>query len=353
MSTHAKLSASGSRTWLHCAASPRISDGIPSTTSPYAEEGTRAHELAAELLATGRPDPESGAVGEYVDYVRGLHRPGTITLIEQRVDYSEWVADGYGTADAILLHDDGSCDVVDLKYGMGVPVDANGNSQLRIYGLGVLQEHMWTHGIDTIRLHIHQPRLEAVSVDELTSRALLEWGEWVKERAAATLDQYAPATPGAKQCRWCRASGICRARAIDALTVAGSDHLAPADIGAVLPLLDGVRQWAADIDRQAASALGSGQTVPGYKLVEGRSTRALTDTAAETLRAAGLGDDEIYRQSYRTLSDIERALGGKRKAAPVLGHCTTKPPGKATVVPESDPRPAIAGNVIETFEIGE
>ncbi len=352
--SHAKLSASGSSTWLNCPASIRISSGIEDSSTAYAEEGTRAHATAeALLLGKEPPSPEMvGTVEPYTLYIRELTRADSTLLVEQRLDFSEWVTDGFGTGDAVILHTDGSADIVDLKYGMGVKVDAVENSQLRLYAMGLLQAYQYEHGITQVRIHIVQPRLDHISTEVLSASELLEWGEWVKQRAALTADPTAPAIPSAKACRWCRARSICRARALDALRVAGSDHLTPADIDLLLPLLDGITAWISDV-KTVATELAEEGKLTTYKLVEGRSVRKLTDDAAGVLLQNGLTEEDVYRKEYRTLSDIERMLGGKKKAAPVLEQCTIKPSGKPVLVPNSDPRPAIAADVTLNFQIGE
>lgn len=351
--THAKLSASGSTTWLYCPASIRICADLPDDGgSTYATEGTAAHAEAEAALKTGTT-PTMVGVQDYVDYVHELMRPDSTLIVEDRVDYNEWVPDGFGTADAVVIHTNGEVDVVDLKYGAGVAVDAHTSNQLRIYGLGVLQRYQWEHGIDTIRLHIVQPRLDKTSMVELKASELLEWGEWVKARALLTAEPTAKAVAGDAQCRWCKAKAVCRTRAIHNLTIAGSDTLTPMDIAIIYPMLDGVSQWVTDTKAHALSILESGGELHGYKLVEGRSTRVLTDNAHEILTSHGLTEEQIYRQSYRTLGDIEAALGGKKAAKVVLDGCTIKQAGKPTVVLNSDPRPAIAADVTSNFQIGE
>ena len=353
MSAHAKLSASGAVTWLNCPASPRICANIANESSHFAEEGTRAHAQAEAMLTNAKqPHPDmADDVRDYVELVEEL-AAGAELHIEQRLKYTEWVADGFGTADAVIISD-GTLMIVDLKFGKGVKVNAEENPQLRLYALAALQKWQWDKDITRVRVIVSQPRLDHISSEELSLYEILTWGEWVKERAALTNLPAAPAVPGEKQCRWCRARYTCRARAIASLTVVGSDHLAPSDISALLPHLAEVKSWASDIEAQAMSLLGAGAEVTGYKLVEGRALRTLTDNAVDTLRAAGLDDDAIYRQSYRTLGDIEKSLGGKKKAAPVLEKCTSKPAGKPIVVLSSDPRPAVAANVTLNFPIGD
>ena len=272
-------------------------------------------------------------------------------LVEQRVDYDEWVPEGYGTADAVVVNGR-SLHIVDLKYGVGNKVDAINNPQLRLYALGAIQQWGFEHGIESVSMTIVQPRLDHISTETLKVEELLEWGEWVKERAKATEDPTAPATPGPEQCQWCKARKICRARAIHALTVVGSDHLAPADLASLLHHVPTIKGWIKDVEAGAMEALEKGDTLPGLKLVEGRSVRTLTDDAGEILYKAGLDWDTIYRRSFAPLGHIEKALGGKKKAAPILEQCTTKPPGKPSITHETDPRPPISATV-DHFPTGE
>lgn len=351
MTDHAKLSASGSATWLYCPAAPRICAGLPEETSPYAEEGTRAHAQAEAMLrGVEGPHPELGRdVIPYYELVRSLVGQDDTLSIEQQVSFDEWVPGGFGTADTVILHADGTITVVDLKFGQGVKVFAPENPQLRLYALGAVQAHQFTHDITTARMIICQPRMDHVSEETLDVLALLEWGEWVKERAHAAQDPDAVAVPGEKQCRWCTARRICRARAQYIMNVVGSEHLTPTDVARLLPFVAQAEAWAKDIADHARELLAGGVDVPGYKLVEGRSVRKFTEDAPDILRAAGLSDEQIYRQELRTLSDIEKALGGKKKAAPTLEKATAKNPGTPTVVETSDPRPAISANVVAQF----
>ena len=354
MTAHAKLGASNSATWMNCAASPRISAGLPNDSSVFAEEGTRAH-AQAEAMLKGElgPHPElAGDVQPYVDLVMSYVGDLDQLLIEQTVPYDEWVHEGFGTADAIILHADRTLTIIDLKFGKGERVDALGNSQLRLYSLGAVQEHGFTHFTQRVRMIVCQPRLDHVSVEELEIDELLLWGQTVKARAQATQDPTAIATPGDKQCRWCRARAVCRARAISVLDVAGSDVLTPAEFAVMLPHAERARTWAKDVESHALAQALNGTEIPGYKLVEGRSVRAFTDNAPDVLRAAGLKDEEFYRQSLKPLGEVEKALGGKKTAAPVMDAATVKPKGEPVLVPNSDKRTKIDADITSNFPEG-
>lgn len=352
---HSSRGASSSFTWLLCPGSPRVCEPIPNEDTEFSLEGTRAHAQAEAMLTDGKqPYPEMAKdVQPYVDLVWELVGFNDLLLVEQLVHFDEWVPGGFGTSDCIIIHDNGLLTVVDLKFGKGEQVFAEGNSQLRLYALGALQKYQYTHNITRVRYVVSQPRLDHYDEETLTVEELLVWAEYVRERAALTYDPKAELIPGEQQCRWCRAKHVCRARALHVLNVAGSEHLTPADVGLLLPHVELVRQWASDIDAHAYKLLKDATVVPGYKLVEGRSVRQLKEDAEAELLAAGLKKDQIYRSSYQTLGELEKLLGGKKKAAPVLEKITTKPPGQPTIVRNSDPRPALDMDTIAHFPTGD
>jgi hypothetical protein len=350
VTAHAKLSASGSATWLHCAAAPRLQEGIIEPTSPYAQDGTDKHAQAEHLLLNNEGDGpfphHTDFVMPYVDHVRSLVGPKDTLLVEQRVCFDEWVPDGFGTADTIILHDNGTLSTVDLKGGLGVKVSATENSQLRLYGLGALQAHQFDHGTHTIRMVIVQPGLDHISEEVISVKELLQWGEWVKQAAQATTSPDAPATPGAKQCRWCKARFTCKARALDALNSSFGEFITAQDVAMLLPVVAKINDWTKDLEAHAMSLATNGSTIPGYKLVEGKSQRKFKDNAVEVLHAAGLSDAQIFAPAQlKPLGEIEKALGGKRKATSVLEEACVKPEGKPTLVPISDPRSELEANV--------
>lgn len=352
MTAHANLGASNSATWMNCAAAPRISAGIPNTSTFHSEEGTRAHEQAEAMLRKQLPGPFpelTADVQPYVDLVMSYVGEGDQLFIEQTLPYTEWVEEGFGTADAIILHIDRTLTVIDLKFGKGVRVDAEGNTQLRLYALAAVQEHGFSHFTQRVRMVVCQPRLDHVSSEELEIDELLLFGQLVKMKAEFTKDPLALATPGEKQCRWCKAKYVCRERAISVIKVVGSDAVSPAEFATLLPHAERAKVWANDIETHALKLAVDGTQIPGFKLVEGRSLRTFSDDAPDILRQAGLKDEDIYRQTIKPLGEVEKALGGKKTAAPVMEAATVKGAGKPTLVPISDKRNAIVANVTLNF----
>ena len=356
MAEHARLSASGSHRWLLCPGSVRLEEPLPETPSPYAEEGTRAHELAARCLLEGLdadhpalagwPVEMRGPVQSYLDAVRA--EPGA-RKVEHRVDFSPWVPGGFGTGDCIVLRD-GEASLWDYKHGQGVRVEAERNSQLMLYALGAHQDYGHLYDVTAWTLHIVQPRLDHHAHWRVTTAELLTWGEAVRGAAERALQDDAPLVPGAAQCRFCRAKALCRARAERNLATAreefGRAYPAPetlsvADLAALLSQLDEIEQWAKDVRAYALEQAECGVDLPRWKLVEGRAVRRWTEEAPAVLRAAGLSDDQLYPRELLPLGAAEKLLGGKKKAAPVVEACTTRPPGKPTLAPEDDPRPAL------------
>jgi hypothetical protein len=370
---HALLSASGSATWLACAAAIERSRGLPEQTSPFAEEGRQAHECA-ELLLLGKDVPEHlrhfiPEVQPYVDYVRLLFAETTKLFVEERLDYSEWVPGGFGTADAVVIELDsvmaqldiceepiasGEAHIVDLKFGKGVKVFAS-TPQLKLYALGVLSQYQWEYGIDTITAHIVQPRLDHTDSVEYKASDLLDWAEnTVRPAAALALQDGNPATPGESQCRWCRARHTCRERVVYMLSqVPGSPTISPAELGALIPVAEEVKAWSTHLLDYARQQAAAGAAIPGHKLVAGRGARKWTTEAPEIL-AQYLPEDDIYEKKLLGVTAITKLLGGKKIADPVLDLATVSSPGKPTLVANSDPRPAIeASTSPDSFPIGE
>ena len=356
---HAILGASSSFTWMNCPGAIRVADGIPDIQSEEAAEGTRGHAQAEHVLkGLGGPGPHPELMPELMPYlvlIDSLTQVNSIVMIEQTVEFDEWVPGGFGTADTIIIDvPDRMLTIVDLKFGKGLRVDAEQNSQLRLYALGCLQRYQFLYGIETVRMIVCQPRLDHESEETLSVDELLAWGETVAKPAAlATLEPDAPVVPGVVQCQWCRARFVCRKRALNILEVMGSDTLTPANIGLLYPHALLATKWSEDIQEYAEKLMASGVQLIGLKLVEGRARRRMRDNAPEVLHNAGLTDDQIYRTEFRTLGEIEAALGGKKRAAPVMALATLKPVGKPTIVPSSDPRPPISVDVIADFPEGE
>lgn len=364
MGRHALLSASSSKRWLNCTPSARLEEQFPSDNgSVYAEEGTAAHALAEHKLKrmlkrrSRRPvsdyqcDEMEECTDGYVAYAmeqielakQSCKDP--VVLIEQRLDYSAYVPEGFGTGDLLVVAD-GTLAVIDLKYGKGVAVDAKWNPQMMLYGLGALELFDAIYDIDTVRMTIYQPRLESVSTWEISVEELMKWmEEELKPRAQLAIRGEGEFQCGT-WCRFCRAKNTCRTRAEEYLKLAQMEFRPPSlltdeEIAEVLKVADELAKWAADVYAFATDeAVTHGKQWTGFKLVEGRSNRKYTDEeeVAEAAKAAGYTD--IYRSSLVGITEMEKLMG-KKKFAEVLGKLVYKPKGKITLVTESDKREAI------------
>lgn len=380
---HAILSASGAHRWLTCTPSAQLEAQLPDTTSEYAAEGTFAHELAEIELRkalgekvrrpAGYRDSEyyTPAMEEHLaEYVTAVmeriaehraHTPDPLILFEQRLDFSRWVPDGFGTGDVVIVSDMG-VEVIDLKYGRGVPVSAEGNEQLRLYALGAYDAYSALYDLPTVTMTIIQPRLDSRSTDTMMAEELLEWAEtYVRPRAQLAWAGEGEFVAG-PHCRFCKIKATCRARAEANLELAKLDFTDPAtltneELGEVLHQIDELVRWASDVKEYALErAVSHGERFPGWKLVEGRSNRRYTDeqAIATTLTGAGFSGDQIYKPlELLGVSAMERLLG-KKRFAELVGPYVDKPPGKPTLVPESDKRPEIssAESAAEDFANG-
>lgn len=362
---HALLSASSAHRWLECPPSAVAAEAYPNEGTEYTRGGTLAHEVAeivarsldAQKLAdsSAMKFPE-GATAEmidnaidYSDYIAELKTSDdAIVLLEQRVDFSAWVPDGFGTADCIIIQGD-TMDIIDYKYGQGVAVSATNNPQEMLYGLGALNDYGFAYDIEHVRLHIFQPRIDNTSVFELTTAELLDWGEKVvkptAEKAAKGKGDY---KPGA-HCRFCPNAGKCRA-----LTKVCSKYvqthdlkvrvpvLAPHEVAEVLEMEPLITLWLKRVKEQALTSMLNGEQVPGYKVVEGKlGNRKWTDElqALVTLEAAGYLKEEVTETKLLSPANMDKAIG-KKKAAELLGALIDRAPGAPTIAKESDKRPA-------------
>lgn len=385
---HALLGASKAGQWINCPPSARLTESIPDKRSEYADEGTAAHELSELVLrrqltpcneaerrrldkaiADFKADsqyygPEmENAVADYVDVVaerflaaKARSRDAVI-MFEERLDFSAWVPDGYGTGDIIIISD-GIMDVIDLKYGKGVPVSAIGNPQMRLYALGAWQEYDFLYGIEEIHMTIVQPRLDSVSTDTILVPELLEWAETVVKPAAALADAGEGEFKSGDHCRWCKVKGSCRARAdenMKALEYEFRDPalMTPEEIGSVLFVAISLKTWAKDVEDYTFEQAKSGVKIPAWKLVEGRSNRTITDkeAAKAAFEAAGIGPgDYLKPQELLGIGDLEKR-NGKKTLNELIGDLIVKPPGKPVLVPETDKRPEL--NSVENDFDGE
>lgn len=358
MVAHAKLGASNAHRWLACPGSVSAEDGLPNTISPFADEGTTAHELAELALRTGPAALDAFADQEmaefvrlYVDYVSRLAVNADSFDIEARVSYEEWVPGGFGTADAIIVQDR-VLHICDLKYGMGVRVDAEENPQGMLYALGAWLLTELVFNIERVQIHIIQPRLDHISTWEIGIDALLRWAEWVKQRAEATLEEGAPRVPGEKQCRFCKAKASCEAlmKMTQDVILADFDDLdnmpkantlTDAQMRKALDAKPMIEAWLSAIEGLVKERLSVGSDFPGYKLVEGKSNRQwANDWEAAAKLVELVGNDKAYTPpKLISPSQAEKVLG-KSKAAELAGMIT-KPSGAPTLVPETDKRQAI------------
>jgi hypothetical protein len=271
-----------------------------------------------------------------------------VISLEETLDYSVWVPGGFGTGDVVIIAD-GILDVMDLKYGKGVPVEAFENPQLKLYGLGAWDLYHDIYDIHTIRLTIIQPRLDSVTTYEISVEELLSWAEnYVRPRAILAHEGNGEFLPG-EWCQFCKAKATCRARAEANLALAAYEFRDPPlltkdDIGKILFQVDQLTKWAGDIKEYAQQqAEKLGVKWPGWKLVEGRSNRKYLDEEAVAVKLTGAGyqEDIIYKpRELKGITDMEKAVG-KKKFETVLGALVVKPTGKPTLVPNDDKRSEI------------
>ena len=363
MAKHAVLSASSSERWINCPPSARLCEAYEDKGSDYAAEGTDAHALCEYRLkqALGIPaeDPienlswyneemEECAAG-YTAYVVELLETAKqtcsdpVVMIEQRVDFSRWVQEGFGTADCILIAD-GVLNIVDYKHGKGVEVSAEGNTQLSLYSLGAVEIFDGIYDIDRVCVHIFQPRKSNVVCSMMEKTDLYEWADTeLTEKAQLAYEGQGSFSCG-EWCRFCKAKAECRERAEANLALARYEFQSPAllddeEIADILGKVDALTAWASDVKEYALQQAVSGKEWTGWKLVEGRSNRKYTSEAAVATTVEGAGFDP-YERKVLGVTAMQKMLG-KTRFEELLAPYIEKPQGKPTLVPESDKRPAM------------
>ena len=287
----------------------------------------------------------------YVDFVMEQYEQARqvckdpIVLIEQKLDFSCYVPDGFGTGDCIIISDD-KLHIVDFKYGLGVLVEAQDNPQMKLYALGALGLYDALYDIREVSMTIFQPRRENVSTWTVPVTELKEWAEEVlKPKARMAYDGEGEYTPG-EWCTFCRAAVRCRARAQEKLKLAQAEFKLPplltdAEVEEILKVLPDLTRWANEITAYATdAAVSHGKEWSGFKVVEGRSVRKYRDEEKAAEAAIEAGYTDIYKKSLITLTEMQKLMG-KQKFEEVLGSLIYKPPGKPTLVPVSDKRPAM------------
>ena len=397
---HAILSPSAAHRWLHCTPAPRVEAEFPETTSEYAEEGRLAHsvcELAAKkkftvmnnrtynsrlkkLKADPKWDDEMlSTAATYVEHLtehamRFEHAP--YVALEVQVDITDYAPEAFGTCDCVMIGGD-ELIITDYKHGKGVPVSAQDNPQMLLYALGALKLYRPIYGdmIRRVSTYIDQPRLGSYDGASMTVEELIAWGESIKPKAAAAFMGTGEFAPG-EWCRFCRAKAKCRARAnqntaledfkdciplgrsipmqaeYDATGFKPSNCLTDEEIGTLLVRAEGLVAWYNDLKEYTLAACLNGKTIPGWKAVEGRSTRAWTDqdAALEALMAGGVEEAIIYDRVPKTLAQLEKVIG-KQRFGELVGGMITKSPGKPALAAESDKRPAYNGAAADFSEV--
>jgi len=363
MGNHAILSASSSHRWLHCLPSARLELEFEDTSGAAADEGSAAHALSEHKLKKAlhirskRPisDYDSDEMEEctdaYVDFVmeqvelarKSCNDP--IVLIEKRLDFSCYVPDGFGTGDCLIISDE-RLHIIDFKYGMGVLVDAVDNPQMKLYALGALEIYESLYDINEVSMTIFQPRRENVSTWTIPVEELECWAEEeLKPKAVKAYNGEGEYIPG-EWCTFCKAAVRCRARAEEKLKLAQAEFKMPPlltdnEIEEILFILPDLTKWANEITAYAIdAAVNHGKEWNGFKVVEGRSIRKYKDEDAIAEKAVASGFKDIYRKSLIPMTEMQKLMG-KTKFEEILGDLIYKPPGKPTLVPNSDKRPAM------------
>ena len=377
MPKHAYLSASASHRWLACPPSAKLCANIADQTSEYAQQGTDCHELCAYLVekALGRAvtDPTESltfydaemqnCAEEYRNYVLEQIEAAKEfckdpqVMIEQRLDFSRWVENGFGTGDCVIVADE-VLQIIDYKHGLGVLVSAGdeehgGNSQMMCYALGALEAFGDIYDINQIKMTIFQPRRDNVSTYTISKDDLLKWAEEVLAPTAQLAYTGKGEFKAGDHCQFCKVKATCRKRAEYNLELAKYDFDMPAtlddiEIAAILAKVDGMISWGNDIKEYALQQAQSGVHFDGWKIVEGRSNRKFTDEAAVASKVKDAGYDP-YEKKLLGITAISTLLG-KKKFEELLSELVYKPPGKPALVPEFDKRPAM-NTAIDDFSV--
>lgn len=369
---HALLSASSAHRWLICTPSARLEEQFPDTTSDYAREGTLAHEIAELKLRKQFTEPMSQSTysrrlnkfkkhelfqdemlkhtDTYLDYLREITIGMDVqpyVAVERQIDFSQIVPEGFGTVDCLIIGGD-TLYITDFKYGKGVLVSAEDNPQMKLYALGAYFAYSFLYPIQNVKLAIVQPRLDSISEWEISAKDLLAWGEKIKPIAAKAFAGEGEFVPG-EHCKFCRVKAQCRARAemYTALSDFGMKKpplLTNEEVGEVLERAQGLEAWVKALKEYALSACLNGEEIPGWKAVEGRSTRIYKDIdqAFEYLKSNGIDEALLYERVPLTVAKLEKALGKKEFTSLLVEKgLVEKTPGKPTIAPMSDKRPAI------------
>lgn len=382
---HALLSASGASRWLKCPPSARLEDDLPDTTSEFAREGTVAHEVCEILLrkhlgliakATAteninklKKDKLFSAemidhANDYIDYLtEKVKSDDAVVLVEEQLDFSQYVPEGFGTGDCIIIQD-GVLTIIDFKYGKGVSVSAEDNPQMMLYALGAVEMFGFIYEFDKVEMCIFQPRINNISESFETVEELIKWGELTVVPTAELAFEGAGEFIAGDHCRFCKLRNKCKYLADYCLETVKDEFedldgrldkslLAPEDIAMIIGRMKTVQNWLKDVESYAINGILEGTLdVPGYKVVEGRSNRTYKDQdkVAVVLTANGYPESVLFEKKLLTITAMEKAVG-KKNFNTLLADLIEKPKGKPTIVPLSDKRSAYTA--ADEFEIEE
>lgn len=372
--SHALLSASSSKRWINCPPSARLEEQFPDTESVYAREGTLAHSIAELKVRKYFVEPMSqrtfnsrlkklqkdelyqpemlNHTDTYLEYIKGIAydcKTPPYVAVEKRLDYSNVVPEGFGTGDCILISGD-TLYIIDFKYGRGVPVYAEDNSQMMLYALGAVNAYSMLYTINNIVMTIVQPRLDNISEYRMGIRELNAWADSIKPIAEQAHKGEGDFCEG-DWCGFCRAKAQCRHRSsqMSALEAFG-EKLPPLisddEVGKILLKAQNLKKWASDIEEYALSSLLAGKEIPGWKAVEGRKNRSFTDAekAFEAAVKSGIDEALLYERKPLSLTNVEKLMG-KKEFTDTLSEYITVAPGKPTLAPLSDARESITNKI--------
>lgn len=373
--THATLSPSSASRWLACTPSARVEETFAETSSSFADEGTLAHKLGELLISKElkriKPAAYEKQIKEiaanklfsaemrsyadsYCEFVierlneARSRNSDALIFLEQRLDMTDYVPEGFGTGDVVIIADE-VLDFVDLKYGKGVPVSAVENKQMMLYALGALKEFDYLYHIERVRMTIYQPRIDNISEWEIGVAELKQWAEEVLKPKAAMAFAGEGEFVAGNHCQFCRAKATCKALADEQLKLAQyefkqSPFLTDDEVADILRRATQFEKWLKAVEDNALfEAVNNGKKWPGFKLVEGRSNRVITDPAkaAENILKAGFKEEDIFKPKVLFgLTELERVVT-KKKFAELCGDLVIKPAGKPALVTEDDKRPEL------------
>ena len=380
MPKHAVLSASGAHRWLECTPCARLEENFEDRSSDSAKEGTLAHAIAEAKVRNMLIDPlpkrsfnkilkdftkdamyqkEMDALtDEYAEYIRGIvlsYAQKPYIAVEVKLDLSVYIPEGFGTADCIIISGN-ELHIVDLKYGKSVAVSAEDNPQLKLYALGAVGEYELFYNIQSVHMHIFQPRNNDGGGTFTTSvQELKAWGESIRPTVEMAYMGAGEQKVG-PWCGFCKAKPICqkhaeKCRELAALEFKKPELLTLEEVGAILQQARDVAIWVKVLDEWALAEALKGIDIPGWKAVAGRKTRSWSDmdTAFKKLTDSGIDEAVLWKKTPLTLAQVEDEIG-KKDFATLVGDMVTTSTGKPALVPESDKRPALKIKAADEFK---